>query len=109
MSGKKYETITTQVEFEETLHPDAHMFLCQELIEEVPDAAADIITQLSLKAGMKCWKEKGQAAAKSDMKQLDFRYTFKPKHYRDLNEDEKKNYSGVSHVPQRKDKRYNQR
>ena len=39
---------------------------------------------------MKCWKEKGQAAAKSDMKQLDFRYTFKPKHYRDLNEDEKK-------------------
>ena len=39
MSDKKYETVNTQVECEEALHPDTHMFLCQELIEEVPDAA----------------------------------------------------------------------
>ena len=29
MSGNKYENVNTQVECEETLHPDIHMFLCQ--------------------------------------------------------------------------------
>ena len=29
MSGKKYETVNTQVECEETLNPYAHVFLCQ--------------------------------------------------------------------------------
>ena len=29
ISDKKQETINTQVECEETLHPDAHIFLCQ--------------------------------------------------------------------------------
>ena len=53
MSGKHHETINTQLECEETLHPDAHMCLCQELIEEIPDVASVIMTQLSLKAGMK--------------------------------------------------------
>ena len=45
-SVKKYETVNTQVEFEDTFHPDAHMFLRQELIEEVPDVAAVIMIQL---------------------------------------------------------------
>ena len=62
MSGKKYLTVNTQVEFEETLQLDDHMFLCQELIEEVPDIAAVTMKHLSLKAGMNCWKRKGQAA-----------------------------------------------
>ena len=35
MSGKQYQTINTQLECEETLHPDSYMFFCQELIEEV--------------------------------------------------------------------------
>ena len=46
--------------------------------------------QLSLKAGMKLWKGKGPAADKSDMKHLNFREIFKPKHYRYLNEYQKK-------------------
>ena len=65
------------------------MFLCQELIEEVPDAAAFIMAQLSLKAGMKCWKVKGQAAAKYEMKQLHFIDTLNKNYYRDLNEYQK--------------------
>ena len=85
MSVKKYETVNTQVKCEETLHPDAHMFLCQELIEGVPDASVFIMTQLSLKAGMKRWKGKWRAADKSETNQMNLIDIFKPKHYRDLN------------------------
>ena len=59
MSDNSYETVNNQVKYEDTLHSDAHMFLCQELIEEVTDAAAVIVMQLSLKTGMKHWKGKG--------------------------------------------------
>ena len=59
MSYNKYETVNTQVECEDTFYPDAHMFLCQELIEEVPDEAAVIVTQLYLKEGIRSWKGKG--------------------------------------------------
>ena len=59
MSGNNYETVNTQVECEDTLNPDDHLLLCQELIEEVTDAAAVIVMQLSLKTGMKHWKGKG--------------------------------------------------
>ena len=90
ISGKNYETVNTQVEFEETLHPYSHMFIFQELIDEIPDAEAVIMMQLSLKAGLNCWKGKGQAAAIYYMNQLHFRYIFKSNHYRDLNEDQKK-------------------
>ena len=44
VSGKKYETVNTQVECEENLNPDAHMFPFQELIEEVPDVSSVIMT-----------------------------------------------------------------
>ena len=56
----------------------------------MPSAAAVIMIQLSLKEGMKCWKRKGRAAAKSETKQLHLRYAFKPKKYRDLNKDQNK-------------------
>ena len=53
MSRKKHEAVNNQVECENNLNPDAHMFLCQEMIEEVPDASAVIMTQLSLKLDIK--------------------------------------------------------
>ena len=56
----------------------------------MPDAAAVIMTQLSLKAEMQRWKVKGRAAAKYEMKHLRVTDTFKPKHYIELNEDNKK-------------------
>ena len=60
MSVNQYETVSTQLECEDTLHPDAHMFLCQELIEEAPDTAEVIMIKLSLKEDMKCWKGEGK-------------------------------------------------
>ena len=87
MAGKKYENLNTQVECEDTLHPYSHMFIFQELIDEIPDAEAVIMMQLSLLAGMKCWKENGKVLDKSEMNQLHFSDTFKPKHYIDINED----------------------
>ena len=90
MPGKNYKTINIQVECEETLHPDDHIFICQGLIEEVTDAASLIMKQLYLKAGMDRLKGKGQSSDKYEMEQLHFRDTFKPKHYIHLNEDQKK-------------------
>ena len=77
--------MNTLFECEETFHPDSHIFICQELIEEASDVAEVIIIKLSLKEDMKRWKVKGQAAAKSEMKQLHFRDTFKPRYHRELN------------------------
>jgi hypothetical protein len=48
-----------------------------------PDIVAAIMTQLSLKAGLKEWGE-AFMAAQSEMKQLHFRNTFKPNHGREL-------------------------
>jgi hypothetical protein len=45
---------------------------------------AAIITQLSLKAGLKQWGDKAFTAAHSEMKQLHLQKTFKPKHWREL-------------------------
>ena len=43
MSGKKCETVNNLLECADILHPDAHMFFCQELIEEVSESAAVIM------------------------------------------------------------------
>ena len=57
------------------------MFFCKELIEEFPDTESVIMTQLYLKEGMKRWKGKVQAGAKSQMNQLHLRDKFKLKNY----------------------------
>jgi hypothetical protein len=60
------------------------MFLQEDFYQSEPDVVAAIMTQLSLKAGLKAWGEQGVIAACSKMKQLHFRDTFKPKHWREL-------------------------
>jgi hypothetical protein len=47
---------------------------------------AAIVMQLSLKAGLKEWGEEAYMAAQSEMKQLHFRNTFKPKNWRELSQ-----------------------
>jgi hypothetical protein len=75
------------------LHPDTHLSL---LTHEAfatptdPQVLATIMTQLSLKAGLKAWGDKASAAVHSEMKQLHFRDTFEPKHWKDLNETQRK-------------------
>ena len=71
------------------LNPDAHMFTQQDFYQAEPDIVAHIMTQLSLKAGLKAWGQKGHDAAFSEMKQLHLRDTFKPMHWRDLTKQQK--------------------
>jgi hypothetical protein len=66
------------------------MFFIQSVCEEQPEVAAAIMTQLSLKAGMKQWGKEANEAVLSEMKQLHFRDTFKPKHWHKLTNDQKK-------------------
>ena len=44
-------------------HPDTHMLFDTVLSETEPDAVAVIMTQLSLRAGLKRWKGMGYVSA----------------------------------------------
>jgi hypothetical protein len=71
------------------LNPDAHMFVQEDFYQAEPDVVAIIMTQLSLKAGLKAWGDKAHMAAHSEIKQLHMRNTFKPKHWRELTADQR--------------------
>jgi hypothetical protein len=90
MSGSKYAVAVAQLENHGALHPDAHMMFYQSMVENQPDVVAAIMTQLSLKAGMKEWGKEAHKAVHSEMKQLHFRDTFKPMHWHELDEEQKK-------------------
>ena len=84
LKGSKYSYAVTQLESQGVLNPDAHMFVQDDFYQAEPDIVSAIMTQLSLKVGLKEWGDKAVTAAKSEMKQLHFRNTFKPKHWREL-------------------------
>jgi hypothetical protein len=84
MTGSRYSYAVTQLEYQGVLNPDAHMLLQEDFYQAEPDVVTAIMTQLSLKAGLKAWGDKAHTAAQSEMKQLHFRDTFKPKHWREL-------------------------
>jgi hypothetical protein len=84
MTGSKYLYAVTKLESQGVLYPDAHMFVQDDFYQAEPDVVAVIMTQLSLKAGLKEWGKKGFKAAHSEMKQLHLRKTFKPKHWREM-------------------------
>ena len=91
MSGSKYDVIAAQLDQHGALlHPDAYMSFCQDMIEEAPDVVTAIMTQLSLKAGLKAWGKPAREAAKNEMKQLHVRNTFKSLHWKQLNATQKK-------------------
>jgi hypothetical protein len=60
------------------------MFIQEDFYQSDPDVVVHIMTQLSLKSGLKQWGNKGYAVVTSEMKQLHFRNTFKPKHWSKL-------------------------
>jgi len=90
MTGTKYSYAVTQLESKGVLFPDAHMFVQEDFYQADPDVVAYVMTQLSLKAGLKAWGDKAHAAAESEMKQLHFRNTFKPMHWSELTEIQRK-------------------
>jgi hypothetical protein len=79
------EPAPTQLESQGVLNPaDAHMFIQEDFYQAEPDVVAAVMTQLSLKSGLKEWGDKAYIAAESEMKQLHFRNTFKPMHWKEL-------------------------
>ena len=85
MIGKRYDYAMMQLDIQGVIHPDAHIFSQEVLYQDKPDVVEKIITQLSLKAGLKEWVDKAYSAAKSKMKQLQFRNKFIFIHWSDLN------------------------
>jgi hypothetical protein len=63
MTGSKYYYAATQLESQEVLNPDAHIFVEDDFYQDEPDVVAAIMTQLSLKAGLKEWGDQGSKAA----------------------------------------------
>jgi hypothetical protein len=90
MKGNKYSFAITQLEEHGALHPDFHMCFCEVAMEEQPDVVAAIMTQLSLKRGLKEWGAEAEEAVYSEMKQLHLRNTFRPMHPKDLTEEQRK-------------------
>jgi hypothetical protein len=60
------------------------MFAQEDFYQADPDVVASIMTQLSLKSGLREWGDKAYEAVESEMKQLHFRNTFKPMHWGEL-------------------------
>jgi hypothetical protein len=84
MTGSKYSYAVMQLETHRVLHPDSHMFIQEDFYQSDPDVVAHIMTLLSLKSGLKQWGDKAYAGVTSEMKQLHFCNTFKPKHWSEL-------------------------
>jgi hypothetical protein len=82
--SSKYAYAVTQLGTQGVLHPDSHMFFQTDIYQSEPDVVAAIMTQLSLKAGLKAWGKEAQKAVHSEMKQLHFRDTFNPMRWSEL-------------------------
>jgi hypothetical protein len=55
LSGSKYSYAVTQLKIQGVLNPDSHMFVQEDFYQADLDVVATIMTQLSLKAGLKEW------------------------------------------------------
>ena len=88
MKGNRYAYAVTQLEAG-ALHPDLHMAFLQHMCDEAPDAVGAILTQLSMKAGLKEWGGDAEKAVTAEMKQLHFRNTFEPLHWHDITAEDK--------------------
>ena len=60
------------------------MFAQEDFYQTEPDIVEEIMTQLSLKAGLKELLEQSHSASKREMKQLHFRNKNIPMHRRDM-------------------------
>ena len=81
MAGTKYSYAVTQLETQGVINPDVHMFVQEEFYQTEPDVVSSIMTQLSIRSGMREWGDKAYTSVQSEMKQLYFRNTFNLKHW----------------------------
>ena len=89
MTGKRYVTAVNHLENHGALHPDQHAAFFEHMQQEQPDVVAAVMTQLSLKAGLKAWGAPAKKAVYEEMKQLHMRKTFKARHLKDIKDDRK--------------------
>jgi hypothetical protein len=61
MTGSKYSYAATQLETRGFLHPDSHIIVQEDFYQSDPDVVAHIMTQLSLRSGLKQWVNKAYA------------------------------------------------
>jgi hypothetical protein len=87
MTGKSYNYTTTVLE--PTVHPDQHIYSLQDPPISVQMVGA-IMTQLSMKAGIKQRGKAARDACKAEMYQLHMRETFEPLAWEDLSTEQKK-------------------
>jgi hypothetical protein len=73
LSGSKYSYAVTQLDIQGVLNPDWHMFVQEDFHQAEPDVVAAIMTQLSLKPGLKELGEEAFMSTQSKMKQLNSR------------------------------------
>jgi hypothetical protein len=74
------------------------MFVPEDFYQAKPDVMAAIMTQLSLKSGLKKWGDKPYTAVESKMKQLHFCNTFKLLHWKQLTETQQRKTVLESHM-----------
>jgi len=89
--GKTYQSTSATTSGEVTqesflIHPDHHMDQQHALVCHYT------MTQLSMKAGLNRWKQRGETAVTQELEQLHFRDTFQPINHQDLT---KKEYDEV--------------
>ena len=68
MSGSKYSFAVEQLEWKGVLHPDADMSVQEDFYQAEPDVVSAVMTQLSMKVGLREWVDKALSAVKSEMK-----------------------------------------
>lgn len=88
MTGKRYATALTMLE-SGTMVPDQHYDFFNQMQKDSPEVVAEVMTQLSLKAGLKAWGKDAKKAVYTEMKQLHIRNTFRPRHWNELSQQQK--------------------
>ena len=78
--GNRYASATAQMADQEVLHPDAHLLFNHGEVQNEPDVTVIIMYQLSLKAVLNKWGERGRGAFHLEMKQIHMGDTFIPLH-----------------------------
>jgi hypothetical protein len=53
MTGSKYSNALAQLETQGVLNPDYHTFVQEDFYQSDPDVVVHVMTQLSLKSGLK--------------------------------------------------------
>ena len=75
-TGKKYAETTATIIHKSTIHPDTHMSLNEG--QSWDHVVHYTMTQLSMKAGLKRWGNKGKQELSKEISQLHMRDTFRP-------------------------------